>query len=50
MLFRSIGILLYDVKKEDNPNGTVVIHGFIKSGALPEELSSEADLKQITFI
>ncbi len=46
----AIGILLYDVKKEDNPNGTVVIHGFIKSGALPEELSSEADLKQITFI
>ncbi len=46
----AIGILLYDVKKADNPNGTVVIHGFIKSGALPEELSSEADLKQITFI
>lgn len=46
----AIGILLYDVKKADNPNGTVVIHGFIKSGALPEELSSAADLKQITFI
>ncbi len=46
----AIGVLLYDVKKADNLNGTVVIHGFIKSAALPEAPSSEASLKQITFI
>lgn len=46
----AFGVLLYDVKKTDNSNGTVVIHGFIKSGALPEAPSSEASLKQITFI
>ena len=46
----AVGVLLYDVKKTDNSNGTVVIHGFIKSGALPEAPSSEASLKQITFI
>ena len=46
----AIGVLLYDVKKADNSNGTVVIHGFIKSAALPEAPSSEADLKQIIFI
>lgn len=46
------GVLLYDVKRNENPNGTVVIHGFIKSDALPESPSDEAKaaMKQITFI
>lgn len=30
------GVLLHDVTLADNPNGTVVIHGFIKQSALPE--------------
>ena len=46
----AIGVLLYDVKKADDPNGTVVVHGFIKKSALSAEPSSETDLKQITFI
>ena len=29
------GVLLYDVKKAENPNGTIVIHGFIKKAKLP---------------
>lgn len=46
------GVLLNDVKKDGNPNGTVVIHGFIKSNMLPESPSDEAKtaMKQITFI
>ena len=46
----AIGVLLHDVKKTDDPNGTVVIHGFIKKSALPAEPSEETDLKQITFM
>ncbi len=46
------GVLLHDVKKEENPNGTIVIHGFIKSSMLPDSPSNEAKaaMKQITFI
>lgn len=35
------GILLSDVVKEDNPNGTVVIHGFIKADKLPMNIGEE---------
>lgn len=31
----AIGVLLSDVVKAENPNGTIVIHGFIKTAALP---------------
>ena len=46
------GILLHDVKKNENPNGSIVIHGFVKANALPEPLSEDAKtaMKQITFI
>ena len=46
------GILLHDVKKDGNPNGTIVIHGFIKESVLHELPSEDAKtvLKQITFI
>lgn len=46
------GILLNSVYLEDNPNGTIVVHGFIKSKKLPVAVSDEAKaiLKQITFI
>lgn len=45
------GVLLYDVKPEDNPNGTIVIHGFIKKSVLPAVPSEAAmtALKQIAF-
>ena len=54
----AIGVLLYDVKKSDNPNGAVVIHGFIKTSALPAEPSADTEsaigaktaLKQIIFM
>lgn len=57
----AIGVLLYDVKKTDDPNGTVVIHGFIKTDKLPEKPSEDTTgstptigaksvLKQITFM
>lgn len=31
----AIGVLLSDVKKAENPNGTIVIHGFIAEDKLP---------------
>ena len=46
------GILLNDVNLNENPNGAIVIHGFIKTAKLPAELGegvAEA-LKQITFL
>lgn len=48
----AIGVLLSDVTKADNPNGTVVIHGFIKQEALPANPSSAAitALKNVVFM
>ena len=46
------GVLLYDVNLNANPNGAVVIHGFIKADKLPEEPATEAKsaLNQVMFI
>lgn len=44
----AIGVLLYDVKKAENPNGAVVIHGFIKKSKLPAAPAGE--IAQITFM
>lgn len=33
----AVGILLSDVNKAENPNGTLVIHGFIEAAKLPTE-------------
>ncbi len=38
----AIGVLLNDVYPEENPNGAVVIHGFIKSTKLPQAPASAA--------
>lgn len=48
----AIGVLLSDVVKEENPNGTIVIHGFIKNSKLPTTPSTEATtaLKSVTFV
>ena len=54
-------MLLHDVKKTDDPNGTVVIHGFIRIDKLPEKpseditgntptIGAKSVLKQITFM
>ncbi len=38
----AVGVLLHDVTLADDPNGTVVIHGFIKQSALPTAPSQAA--------
>lgn len=38
----AVGVLLNDVTLAENPNGTVVIHGFIKQAALPTAPSQAA--------
>ena len=46
------GIALYDVNLNENPNGALVVHGFITRAKLPAEPTSEAmaALTQIKFI
>lgn len=48
----ALGVLLHDVKLEDNPNGTIVIDGFINKKNLPAAPVVEAltALKKITFL
>lgn len=58
----AIGVLLNPVVLAENPNGTIVIHGFIKTAALPEAptedttesstttVGAKTVLKQITFM
>ena len=48
----AIGVLLTDVVKADNPNGTLVIHGFITESKLPKtpESTAKTALKMIAFI
>ena len=46
----AIGVLLYDVAKDDNPNGTIVVHGFIKKAKLPAEPASTVQLPMIMFM
>lgn len=46
----AIGVLLYDVKPAENPNGTIVIHGFIKKAALPAEPAATVDLPMVKFM
>ena len=48
----AIGVVLSDVALNDNPNGTIVIHGFIEKSKLPVEPAAEAitALKGIVFM
>lgn len=46
----AIGVLLSDVVKEDNPNGTIVIHGFIKKSKLPAQPASSVAIPMIKFM
>ena len=46
----AIGVLLYDVAKNDNPNGTIVIHGFIKKSKLPAAPADSVKLPMIMFM
>lgn len=38
----ALGVLLNDVVKAEDPNGSIVIHGFVKSTKLPTEPTSAA--------
>lgn len=44
------GVLLHDVKKDNNPNGTIVIHGFIKKSKLPEAPNAAVNLPGVQFM
>lgn len=46
----AVGVLFTDVNLNDNPNGTVVIHGFIKSAKLPEQPSASVNLPMLKFM
>lgn len=46
----AIGVLLSDVVKDENPNGTVVIHGFIKKSKLPAQPASNVAIPMIKFM
>lgn len=46
----AIGVLLWDVVKADDPNGTVVIHGFIKKSKMPAEPAETVALPMIKFM
>ncbi len=48
----AIGVLLTDVIKADNPNGTIVIHGFITASKLPVAPAANAKtaLNMIKFM
>ena len=48
----AIGVLLNDVKLDENPNGTIVIHGFIRTEKLPVAPTDavKTALKGITFL
>lgn len=59
---KAIGVLLNPVVLAENPNGTIVIHGFIEKAKLPEAPTEDTTsdstttvgavtvLKQITFM
>ena len=45
------GVALYDVKVAENPNGTVVIHGFIDASKLAsEQIPSAEDMATMPMI
>lgn len=49
---RAKGVLLNDVNINENPNGALVVHGFIKLNKLPEAPTTEAEqaLRCIGFV
>lgn len=46
----AIGVLLWDVEVAANPNGTVVVHGFIEKKKLPAAPADTANLPMIMFM
>ena len=46
----AIGVLLSDVVKADDPNGTAVIHGFIKKSKLPAAPAETVAIPMVQFM
>lgn len=46
----AVGVLLYDVKKADDPNGAIVIHGFIKKSKMPVAPATTVSIPMIKFM
>lgn len=46
----AIGVLLWDVELNKNPNGTIVVHGFINKSKLPAEPAETVNLPMIKFV
>ena len=48
----AMGVLLYDVAIDENPNGAIAIHGFIRTEKIPVTPTNEAisALRNISFI
>ena len=46
----AVGVLLNPVVLANNPNGTIVIHGFINKSKLPVEPASTVAIPQVTFM
>ena len=46
----AIGVLLNDVVKDENPNGTIVIHGFIDKSKLPVAPDEAVNIPMIKFM
>ena len=44
------GVLLNPVVLAENPNGTIVIHGFIEKSKLPAEPASSVAIPQVVFM
>lgn len=45
----AVGVLLHDVVKAENPNGTIVIHGFIRKDKLPVEPAQTVNIPGVQF-
>ena len=44
------GVLLNPVVLAENPNGTIVVHGFIKKSKLPAAPADTVALSQVVFV
>lgn len=44
------GVLLNDVVLAENPNGTIVIHGFIKTAKLPTAPADTVAIPMVVFV
>ena len=46
----AVGVLLNPVVLAENPNGTIVIHGFIKKGKLPVAPADTVAIPTVVFL